>query len=104
MRKLILALVFSLATMWAVAQSGWSSGQYYAYRGQAVEECGYVYSKCDAWGNWIGNYVSCRVLVWEQQWRSGYVYYWGPNGWYTQWQSGTFWYCYWGNWYEKRVW
>jgi hypothetical protein len=106
MKKLILALVFSLVTIWAVAQSGWSSGQYYAYKGQTIEQCGNAYPKYDAWGNWYGNFVSCRVLKWEQQQYSGYVYYWNSNTgqWYSQWQSGYSWYCWWSGWYEKRVW
>lgn len=106
MKNIFLILAFSLLSLQSFSQSGWNSGEYYAYQGQTVEECGYVYPKYDYYGNFLGNYVSCRLLTWESTTYSGYINYWNYNtgSWYSEWRSGSYWYCYWSGWYEQRVW
>ena len=93
--KKILSIIFLLFVLNISAQSGWSSGNYYAYRGQESITCGSQYSTYDNFGNYSGTYQNCRKLVWEQRRYSGNIYYWGPQGWYAQWYSGYSWYCYW---------
>lgn len=101
LKKLLVVITISLLPLLSLSQSGWSSGQYYAYQGSAVEQCGYSYAKYDYWGNFIGYYKTCRILIWERKYYTGYIYYWGMDGWYAQWQEGYSWYCYWGPYYEK---
>ena len=88
------------------AQSGWSTGQYYAYKGGTNVSCGntYVVQKTDGWGNyWNEGWQNCQQRQWYQEYRSGYIYYWGNNGWYSQWKEGYFWYFTWYN-YSVKVW
>lgn len=105
MKKFLLILTLAILSNLSTAQSGWSAGNYYAYQGQAIEECGYSYPKYDYYGYFIGYYATCRLLVWESVTYSGYVNYWNyeTGQWYSEWHTGTFWYCYWSGWYEKRV-
>lgn len=87
------------------AQSGWVAGNIYQYQGEATTTCGYVYNvTCtDYYGNVYicGRAQNCRTLVWEQQYYSGYIYLWGPNGWYTEWHEGYYWSCYWNDWVKE---
>lgn len=103
MRKFILAIILSVMSIYAVAQSGWQAGNYYMYKGQTTEQCGNSYPKYDSWGNFYGYYQTCRILRWEQRQQGGYIYVWNNGYWTTQWYNGWAWYCYWGPWYEKRV-
>lgn len=93
--KKLLSILALICVLNFNAQSGWSSGNYYAYKGQESISCGSPYSTFDGYGNYTGTYKMCRKLVWEQRQYSGYINYWGPNGWYTQWYNGYTWYCYW---------
>lgn len=104
MKNFILSLLISLSSLFSFSQSGWQSGNYYMYQGQAVENCGNTYPKYDWNGYLMGYYVSCQTLVWERVQYSGYVHLWGPAGWYTEWRNSWAWYCYWSPVYEKRVW
>lgn len=98
-KKSLLALILFLGiTIGANAQSGWSTSQWYQYRGQSWTEWRVVTVGYDYNGYPI-NQRQCRQTVWYSEQRQGYVYVWGPNGWYTQWYTGTAWRCYWGAWY-----
>ena len=102
MKKLLGLLVGLLLTFTTLAQSGWQSGNYYSYRGQTVKDCGYTYAGNISYYDGFGNphyyiFRNCQILSWRQEYYSGYIYYWGPSGWYTQYQQGTFWYC----WFEN---
>lgn len=104
MKTLLFGILFTFSTLFAFSQNGWQAGNYYMYRGEAIENCGYSYAKYDYWGQYIGQYIMCQTLRWERQEHGGYVYVWGPYGWTSQWYQGYAWYCYWSDYYEKRVW
>ncbi len=99
LRNLLLTVIFTVGlAIGAEAQSGWSTGNYYAYQGESRID--YTYN--NEYNFYCNCYVTvryCRQLNWYQEYHSGYVYVWGPNGWYTQWQEGYFWYCTWTGWY-----
>jgi len=98
LKKSILILIFTLISTFNFSQSGWNSGNYYAYQGGTETQTSYntVY---DRFCRCYVNVTYCRQLSWYKEYRSGYVNYWGPNGWYTEYKEGYFWYCVWGNWY-----
>lgn len=93
-KRFLLCLVLAFVVpVYAGAQSGWQSGEYYQYQGQWVKE----YSPNVEY--YPGYYVRYyRVLQWERQMYSGYIYVWNGYGWSTQWWSSWAWYCWWGGW------
>lgn len=101
---LTLTLVLGFA-IGAIAQNGWSVGRYYAYKGGSDVVCGPVQTiyKSNGYTQWTEGWQTCKRRNWHQEYRSGYVYYWGPNGWYSQYKEGYFWYFTWYT-YNKRVW
>lgn len=101
---LTIALVAGMA-IGAQAQSGWQSGRYYAYKGGSDVVCGPVQTvyKSNGYVNWTEGWKTCKKRNWYQEYRSGYVWYWGPNGWYQKFQEGYFWYFTWYT-YNVRVW
>lgn len=100
MKKFIISLLVSLfITLGATAQSGWRTGRIYAERGQTWTQWKIDIVGYDGWGNPIYDKI-CRQTYWHQKWYRGYVYVWGPNGWYTTWREGSYWYCTWGRWYR----
>jgi hypothetical protein len=98
MKKFLLSLVLSLVTLFSFAQSGWQAGQYYQYQGQRVKEYDNYYTYYFA-GGYQKRY---RILQWEQQQYSGYIYVWNGYSWYTQYTNSYAWYCYWTNWYYEN--
>jgi hypothetical protein len=98
MRKFLLTLLITLTTLFSFSQSGWQSGNYYQYQGQRVKEYDYYYQY-----NFQGGYQKrYRILQWEQQQYSGYIYVWTVNGWLAQYWNSYAWYCYWSNWYYEN--
>lgn len=87
------------------AQTGWSSSKYYAQRGGVGLTCGptYVIRNTDGWNYWNEGWQNCRKRVWYQEYHSGYIYLWGPNGWYREWRQGNYWYFTWYD-FKQRVW
>ena len=105
MKKLLFVLVWALTVNLAQAQSEWSPGFNYQYRGDIITEaCSVPYPKYNGYGQYIGTYQCFRTTVWHQEWRQGYVHLWNANTgqWYGEWRRGTFWYYTW-NTYERRV-
>lgn len=99
MKKLLLTLFLLLGiTIGSYSQSGWTSGNYYAYKGQNVTESSWA-TEYSIFCNCYVNVRYCRQSYWYQEYYSGYIYLWGPNGWYTEWKEGTYWYYSFGNWY-----
>jgi hypothetical protein len=101
---LTILILFFFAISSTFAQSGWSSGNYYAYKGRSVIQTTYQ----NEWNSYYGRYVNvkyCQKLNWYQEYHSGYVNYWRYNSyygryqWVTEWKEGSFWYCTWSNWY-----
>jgi|SRR6056297_2525583 len=99
LKRLLLVFSFTVISLISYSQSGWSTGRYYAYQGQSTTQYQYktVY---DYWCKCYKTVKYCRQLNWYQEYRSGYVYYWGPSGWYSQYREGYFWYCTWSGWYS----
>ncbi len=98
MKRILFLLLVTLSVSQASAQSGWSSGNYYAYKGNVIKDnCSYGTARYDFYGRYLGTYQTCRVTVWYQEWREGYIYLWNSytGQWYTEWRSGTFWYFKW---------
>jgi hypothetical protein len=95
----ILAAVITLSIFSPVsnAQSGWQAGQYYQYQGQIIKEYDPYYSVMTP----LGIERRYRILQWERQSYSGYIYVWNGWGWVTQWQNSWAWYCWWSNWYYE---
>lgn len=102
MKKIAIALTFLLCTAVIHAQNGWIAGNMYAEQGGSDRTCGPVVSvlKTNGYTSWYEGWQTCRDRNWYQEYHSGYVYLWGPNGWYTEWQEGYFWAF---NWYDFEV-
>jgi hypothetical protein len=100
LKKCLLSLIlFLFISVGSFAQSGWISGNYYAYQGKTWTDYTYVTVGYDYYGNPI-NQKRCRQTTWYQEYREGYVSVWGPNGWYSEWKSGYYWYYKWSAWYN----
>jgi hypothetical protein len=101
-QKITLVLAFLLCTAGLNAQSGWIEKQWYESQGGSDRTCGPVVSvlKTNGPNYWYEGWQTCRDRNWYQEYHSGYVYLWGPNGWYTEWQEGYFWAF---NWYDFEV-
>ena len=93
----ILAAVITLSLFSPVsnAQSGWQAGQYYQYEGQRVTEWDPYYFVRTP----LGYERRYRILQWERQSHSGYIYVWNGWSWVTQWQNSYAWYWWWSGWY-----
>ncbi len=92
-------MLFFLIVNSSYAQSGWNTGNYYAYQGNSTTET-YFQNEFDYYCNCTVTVRYCRQLTWYQEYRSGYVNLWGPNGWYSEYQEGYAWYCTWSQWYR----
>jgi len=81
------------------SQNGWQEKRFYAYKGGSDVICGAPYhlSKWNDLGSWIETWQNCRRRVWHQEFYSGFIYYWGPKGWYREWKEGNYWYF---NWFD----
>jgi hypothetical protein len=91
MKKFILSVLFVLSLVFTVqAQSGYSTGRHYSYKGTTTR----VYSPCyvNFVGYWVRDY---QYRQWYQEQYSGYVYRWNGNSWVYQWKSGFYWYYRW---------
>ncbi len=105
MKKIFLILFFGflLSSKDTQAQSGWSYGNYYQTIGETRVDYTYV-TEFNYYTNRYVNVKYCRRTVWRKTWRSGYVNYWGWNGytysWKRRWYEGYSWYYVWGNWYR----
>jgi len=100
LKKFLLPLLFTICFVGnTIAQSGWQTGNWYQYQGQTWTEWQDVFVGYDFFGNAMYQRM-CRNTTWYKEYRSGYVYLWGPSGWYTQWYEGYAWSCYWSNWYR----
>lgn len=100
MKKLLFVLVLTVMVNLAHAQSNWSQGNFYQYRGQIFNElCSNLYPKYNGYGQYVGTFQCIRTSVWHQEWRQGYIYLWNPSTgqWYTEWKQGSFWYFTWQN-------
>lgn len=103
MKRCLILLCLLLLIFSTNAQSGYSTGNWYAYQGQSTIETTYK----SVWNDFNGwqNVRYCRQLNWYQEWHAGYVYYWqwdsfhGQYRWKRQWKEGNYWYCTWSDWY-----
>lgn len=100
-KVLVLLLIF-LYSCESYSQRAWQENRFYAYRGGTDVICGVPYSlsKWNEYRSWTETWQNCRKRVWHQEFYSGYIYYWGPKGWYREWKEGNFWYF---NWYDYPV-
>lgn len=98
MKKFLSTIILSLVTLFSFTQSGWQSGQYYQYQGQRVKEYDNYYTYYFQ-GGYQKRY---RILQWEQQQYSGYIYVWNGYSWYTQYSNSYAWYCFWSGWYYEN--
>ncbi len=103
--KMLIIIAFFLCIEKVYTQNGWSVGNYYYNQGGSDRSCGPIRSvwKTDGWSSWYEGWQTCRDRNWYQEYYSGYIYFWGNNGWYTEWREGYFWTF---NWYdfEYRAW
>jgi len=98
MKKFLLTILLSLTTLLSFSQSGWQSGYYYQYQGQRVKEYDNYYTSYFP-GGYQKRY---RILEWQQQQYSGYIYVWNGYNWVSQYNNSYAWYCYWSNWFYEN--
>ena len=96
---LLAAFTFAVPST-ATAQSGWSTGNYYAYEGQSWTDWKNEFVGYNQWGQAVYQRY-CRQTNWYREYRSGYYKTWNAQTgrWTSQWYEGYQWYCTWSAWY-----
>lgn len=101
-----LVTIILLIGVEVAAQSAWSTGRFYQYKGTVQTICGDPYPTWDNYGNYTGMFKTCKTTVWRQEWRSGYTWYWNYNSqrWYKKWYEGYAWQYRWNYTYHFVRW
>lgn len=98
---IILFFLFSILTFKSHAQNGWVQGNWYVNQGAEDIICGDYFYVWNPYYRYNETWQKCTKRRWYQEYRSGYIYLWGPYGWYQEWREGYFWSFNWYNFNTK---
>jgi len=102
-KVILFAILLSSVSLFALGQSGFSSGRYYQQRYRINDiAVSYTYPKYGYHGEYLGTFQKWKRARWYDDRGGSFVYLWGPRGWYRQWYEGRYW---WFDWviYERRI-
>jgi hypothetical protein len=97
-KKILIVLLFLSLNIFS--QTDWKVGSYYKSKGKDIIVCDTTlyekYSLNNFGGKVLtGYYRKCKVLIWEEEYYTGYINTWFKNSWESEWADGNFWKCYW---------